>query len=159
MDGLESFAANAEVLTSVFGTWPSFHDAEIVELNIWRGHSVPGEWDASTILPIVTIRFRLLEATQPGATGSGDDALATLRFIDADSISVGSFDDMHCITGVTVTSISRGTFSSGEPLAPILHVRIHTGDRVGASLRCMKIVVVEASRSRGTSPNQCLERP
>jgi hypothetical protein len=28
----------AEKLTSIFGRWPSFHDAEVLELHFWRGH-------------------------------------------------------------------------------------------------------------------------
>ena len=148
MDGLESFAENSEILRSLFSAWPAFHDAEVVEVSLWRGRVYPGEWDDRNELPEVTIKLRILEATQPGATGEGNDVLVTLRFSDASAIKVPSFDDMACITHISVTPVSRGAYTSGEPLKPRLDVSLHTGigEGVGASFSCLRITVVEAVR-------------
>ena len=33
----------SEKLTAVWGEWPSFHDAEVIKLNLWRGDIRPGD--------------------------------------------------------------------------------------------------------------------
>ena len=144
MDGLETFAQNADALRSFFSAWPSFHDAEVVDLSVSRGHIYPGEWDYRNVTPSVTLKVRILEASQPGAKGTGRDVLVTLRFTDASTISVASFDEMHCITAISVTPVSRGARTDGRPLSPRLDVSIVTGSRVSASFSCLGIEVVEA---------------
>ena len=150
MGGLESFVENADALRSIFGAWPSFHDAEVVEMRLSRGHIYPGEWDDRNAFPVVAIKFRVLEATQPGAADAGHDVFVTLRFTDSSAIEVRSFDDMICITRVSVAPTSRGTYTSGEPLAPRLDVSLYNGDRVSASFSCLGIEVVEAVRCGDT---------
>jgi hypothetical protein len=144
VDGLETFSKNGDALRSLFSAWPSFHDAEVVELNVSRGHMYPGEWDYRNVPPSVTVKVRVLRATQPGATSAGHDALVTLRFTDASEIMVAGFDEMHCITAISVTPVPRGTRTDGQPLTPRLDVSIVTGNRVSASLSCLGIEVVEA---------------
>jgi hypothetical protein len=146
VDGLEAFVENGEPVRSFFAAWPSFHDAEVVEMYLSRGHIYPGGSDERNVLPALTIKLRVLEATQAGAAGAGNDVLVTLRFRDASAIKVLSFDDMVSITGIAVTPVARGTYSLGEPLAPRLDVSINTGQRLAASFSCLGIQVVEAIR-------------
>ncbi len=79
MASIESLIKDSQKLISVFGAWPSFHDAEVIELHLWRGDIKPDDWDKSTF-PQLTAKIRVLEATQPGASHAGDDILVTLRF-------------------------------------------------------------------------------
>jgi hypothetical protein len=146
MSRLETIVENREALRPFFAGWPAFHDAEVVELNLWRGHLYPGEWDDRNTFPVVTIKFRLLEATQPGATGLGNHILATFRFHDASSISIPSFDDLVSITDFLVTPLSRGTYTSGEPLPPHYSVALMCGNRTSASFRCSRIEIVDAAK-------------
>jgi hypothetical protein len=146
MSGLETILENREALRPFFVGWPSFHDAEVVEINLWRGHLYPGEWDDRNSVPVVTIKFRLLEATQPGATGSGNDILVTIRFHNADSISIPSFTDLVLITDFLVTPQSRGTYTSGEPLPPYYSIALICGNRTSASFRCLRIEIVDAAK-------------
>jgi len=44
MGEIESLIQGSEKLTSVFDGWPSFHDAEVVDLHIWRGEVKRGHW-------------------------------------------------------------------------------------------------------------------
>lgn len=41
VDSPEALIEHAETLTHVFGHWPSFHDAEVLEINLWRGDVDP----------------------------------------------------------------------------------------------------------------------
>ena len=34
--GIESFIDGSEKLVRIFGYWPSFHDAEVIDLHLWR---------------------------------------------------------------------------------------------------------------------------
>ena len=149
MDGLETFARNGDALRPFFSAWPSFHDAEVIDLNVSRGHMYPGEWDYRNVTPSVTMKVRILEATQPGTTGSRHDVLVTLRFADASAIAVTSFDEMRCISGISVTAVSRGAYTDGRPLTPRLDVSIVTGQRVSASFSCLGIEVLEAAWDLG----------
>jgi hypothetical protein len=143
VNGLDTSVENREALRPFFAGWPSFHDAEIVEITVWRGHLYPGAWDDRNVLPIVTIKFRLLEASQPNASGSGNDVLATLRFHDASSVSIASFDDLVLITDFVVT---RTAPTTKKPLRPYYSVALTCGNRTSASFRCSRIEIVEATR-------------
>ena len=39
---IESYIEGAEEVSNFFGKLPSFHDAEVVEMNLWRGRIYPG---------------------------------------------------------------------------------------------------------------------
>ena len=41
MTNIETRIDGSEKLTRIFGYWPSFHDAEVIELNFWRGDVNP----------------------------------------------------------------------------------------------------------------------
>jgi hypothetical protein len=41
-DAASLFDGN-QILTSIFGEWPSFHDAEVIDVRLWRGDVKPGE--------------------------------------------------------------------------------------------------------------------
>ncbi|MGA8299415.1 MAG: hypothetical protein WB817_08010 [Terriglobales bacterium] len=61
MAAVESLIVGSEKLITIFGYWPSFHDAEIVELNFWRGDVQPekGIYD----FPVLTLKVHLWELT------------------------------------------------------------------------------------------------
>ncbi len=46
MASIESLIAGSEKLTKIFGHWPSFHDAEVLDLHFARGNVEPekGVW-------------------------------------------------------------------------------------------------------------------
>lgn len=70
---IESYIEGAEKVNQFFGEWPSFHDAEVVEMNFWRGRIYPGDWDDRNVFPVITVKILVLEATQAAQSGSGRD--------------------------------------------------------------------------------------
>jgi len=114
--------AGHERLTSKFGRWPSFHDAEVVDLHLWRGEVKPGEWDDSNVFPVLTVKLRILEATQIGATDAGHDVLATLRFHDVDDLKLEGFNHVNQIVELSLSIQPRGAFTDGSPLPPYIVV-------------------------------------
>lgn len=48
-------------LTNIFGRWPSFHDAEVLELNFWRGNVQPDEGVYD--FPVLMLKIHVWELT------------------------------------------------------------------------------------------------
>jgi hypothetical protein len=95
---------------------------------------------------VLTITIRILEATQPDATGDpGRDVLATFRFHDIDNLILEGFNHQNAITGITVTTQPRGKFSSGEDLPPYLVVKFEPAFGITTSFRCSRIEVIDAA--------------
>ena len=97
MNSIESLIQSSQKLTAFFGGWPSFHDAEVVDLHFWRGDIKQGDWDDSNIFPVLTIKVHVLEATQQSATHAGNDILATLRFHDVNDFKMEGFNHQNAI--------------------------------------------------------------
>jgi hypothetical protein len=142
------FFAASEKLTSVFGgEWPSFHDAEVTDVHLWRGDVKAGDWDDNNVFPVMTINVRILEATQPGAVGdSGRDVLAKLRFHDIDDLKIEGFNHQNAIHGFSIEARDRGTYANGEKLPPDFIVILERAFGMAASFRCSRAEVVEAKR-------------
>ncbi len=143
MPDIESLIQNSQKLTALFSVWPSFHDAEVIELNFWRGDVKPGEWDDRNVFPVLTVKIRILEVTQAAAKHSGNDILATLRFYDVDDFKMDRFNHMNGITELSIKVQERGTFTSGEKLTPYLVVQFEPGSGIRMSFRCFRIEVVD----------------
>lgn len=62
MAGIESQIVGSEKLTAIFGYWPSFHDAEVLELHFWRGNirTEKGIYD----FPVLTLTIHVWELTK-----------------------------------------------------------------------------------------------
>ena len=146
MNSIESLIQSSQKLTAFFGGWPSFHDAEVVDLHFWRGDIKQGDWDDSNIFPVLTIKVHVLEATQQSATHAGNDILATLRFHDVNDFKMEGFNHQNAILELSITVQERGQFASGEALPPYLVVQFQQSFGMSASFPCFGIEVVDAVR-------------
>jgi len=135
-----------ELLSGIYGQWPSFHDAEVVDLHLWRGQVWPGDWDDRNVFPVLIVKIRILEATQPRATGAGHDVLATFRFHDVSDVKLEGFNHVNQIVGLSFMIQSRGTFADGSALPPHIVVEFEPGFGIAASFKCFRIELVDASR-------------
>ena len=143
-EDLASIFVGSEKLMAFYGGWPSFHDAEIVELHFWRGYLYPGDWDDRNVFPVLTLRILVLQATQPGANATRRDVLVKLRFFDVEEVRLDGFNNENAIVGLSVATQPRGQFVSGEPLLPSLVVTLSNGFGLQGSFRCMRAEVVSA---------------
>jgi hypothetical protein len=62
MAGIEVSIAGSEKLTNIFGYWPSFHDAEVLELHFSRGDVRPSEGKYE--FPILRLKIHLWALTK-----------------------------------------------------------------------------------------------
>lgn len=135
MENIESVIGGSEKLTRIYGGWPSFHDAEILELQHWRGRMKPGShWDEGNVMPVLTAKIHIFIEGP-----ASQHTLATLRFEDVDNYRMEGFNHQNVISGLSITVQERG-----ENLTPSLMVEFQPVFGLGASFRCFRIEVVEA---------------
>lgn len=69
MASIESLIVGSEKLTKIFGYWPSFHDAEVLELHFVRGSVQPekGVYD----FPVLTLKVHVWQLTKRVVTRKG----------------------------------------------------------------------------------------
>jgi hypothetical protein len=127
-----SFVGQSERLTALFGRWPEFHDAEVHSMDLWRGDVDPDRdrW----VFPTLTAKIQVLEATQPGATHSGNDTLVTLRFHNVDRLQLNGFNHQNAILGISFEHESRG-----DGLPPYIRVQFQQAFGVDANFVCFRI--------------------
>jgi hypothetical protein len=140
MADIQSRITDSEKLVNTHGNWPSFHDAEIIELNYWRGRMKAGvDWDESNVLPVLTMKIHVF-IESPDTR----HALTTFRFKDVEDFAMEGFNHQNAIMGMTIRTEDRGTYLTGEPLPPYLAVEIKPAFGMAASFRCFHIEVVDA---------------
>ena len=144
MSQVENLVKSSEKLTVFFGCWPSFHDAEVVDVHYWRGAVQPGDWHDSNIFPVLTVKLRILRATQKDYSSNSPDVLATLRFYDVDHFMMDGFNHVNQIFDFTVESQERGTFPNGEKWPPEFVISFVRGFGMSASFHCFHIEVLDA---------------
>jgi len=141
MPNIESHIAGSQKLTEIFGCWPSFHDAEVLEFNLWRGDMKPGDWDDSNVMPIITAKVHIfIESPESQHT------LATLRFEEVDDVRMEGFNHQNAILGLSISVQEQLRVESGEGLPPYLVVQFKPAFGISASFRCLRIEVVDAVR-------------
>ena len=141
MPNIASLIAGSDKLTRIYGGWPSFHDAEVIELHHWRGQVKPGDWDETNIMPILTVKIHIFIESP-----TSQHTLATIRFEDVDDCRMEGFNHQNAILGLSITVQDRGKFQSGEALPPYLVVGFEPAFGISASFRCFRIEVVDAVR-------------
>ena len=93
------YVENSEKLTSIFGYWPSFHDAEIKELRL---HVADGEpWVVGSIAPVLELQIHVFEMTkdltQEGYFVLKNHTLARLRFRNVEDLQLSGFSFQNFI--------------------------------------------------------------
>jgi len=96
---------NIEAVTGIFGHWPSFHDAEVLSIQLdRRGHGAARG-------PTVEARIHVFEMTnevdERGCYRCRFHTLVTLRFLQADSLQIDDFNGQNALWGLEIIDISE----------------------------------------------------
>jgi len=115
MSEIAQLIIGSEKLTSIFGRWPSFHDAEVHELRFQRGHI---DTEAKVYeFPLLTIELHLWLMTndvdQKGYYVSTKYTLTTMKFHDVDNFKMEGFNHQNAIFGLGIEqkNTRRSTFA------------------------------------------------
>ena len=98
---IESFIDKSEKLANIFGYWPSFHDAEVLDLHLWRGH-IDRE-NKVYKFPVLTLKIHAWELTSEvdsnGYFVLRHHTLVMLRFRDVKDFRMEGFNQQNAIFG------------------------------------------------------------
>jgi hypothetical protein len=143
MDDLLNLIEGSQRITDIFGYWPSFHDAEIIDFHLWRGEVDSGR--SSYVFPVLTLLVNLWELTNEvdaeGFLVCRHHTLAKLRFHHVDDLVMQGFNHQNAIFHLAIEHAVR-------PTGPSPHFSVHLEPAFGidASFTCLRIEVIEARR-------------
>jgi len=115
------------------GEWPTFHDAVVHNLNIWRGDVRPE--DNVWIGTQMDVSFELCALQYP--------YIVLLRFHDCDSIKLGEYDYQNADYHLRFTFEDRGKLRDGTPMTPYIYVTFIQAINMALSFKCMRVEVLE----------------
>jgi len=122
----------SEKITSVFGYWPSFHDAEVIEVMLHRNYLETG-------VPALTASVHVFEMTsevsKSGHYVCRHHSIATLRFYDLSQLLLEDFNHQNALSGLALEEIASG-----------FNVNFHSAYGMDSSFTCKAIEVVGFER-------------
>jgi hypothetical protein len=143
VENIEALIGDSKKLTDIFGYWPSFHDAEVIELHFWRGDVEPDV--GRYVFPVLKVDLFVWELTndlnRQGYLVLLHHTLTTLRFHDVNEFRMEGFNHQNAILGL---SIIREERSQGP--SPVFAVHFDPAHGMGASFICSRVEVVDAVR-------------
>jgi hypothetical protein len=142
MANVETHIEGIEKLTCIFDRWPSFHDAEVVDLHLWRGDSMTER--SHPRFPVLKAKIHLWEMTNEIDAESyyvlRNHTLGTLRFHDVFDLEIKGFSNQNVIFGLSIESKEL----SEDPWKRSFAVECEPVAEFGATFRCFGIEVVDA---------------
>jgi hypothetical protein len=128
----------AEKLTSVFGYWPSFHDAEVVRLELDRRASNEGH---GPTLNMLVHAFEITNEVGPdGCYVLKHHVLVHFRFHDVVELQLEGFNHQNVLFGMAITDLSE---RQGEHIH--YQVRLEAAFGMDASFQCHQVEVVSVT--------------
>ena len=127
------------------GQWPNFHDAEVHNLNIWRGDVRPE--DNVWIGTRMDISFELCALKCP--------YMVYMRFHDCDSIKLGEYDHQNSVYDLTFTFEDRGKLRDGTPMTPYICVKFIQAINMALSFKCMRVKVLDRKNISNIDLQHC----
>lgn len=89
------------LLTSVFGHYPSFHDAEVRQVNLIR--------EDVKVLPTLEAQIYVFEMTSEVREGRyllKNESLLTLSFLEIDGLSLSDFNNQNVLQNLYIQDVS-----------------------------------------------------
>jgi hypothetical protein len=137
---IEKHIVGAEKLTAIYGSWPTFHDAEVLQIALSRDedlHLERADWEG----PSITAKFRLfIEAP------TSLETIATIRFGEIDSLKLEGFNHQNALLSLKIEEDLARDRSSPEHL--FFRVEIEEASGISASFLCHTIEVLDATPIR-----------
>lgn len=139
---------NSFKITDVFGYWPSFQDAEILELRLSVAGAEP--WATGSESPALEMTVHVFERTDDltpeGRFVLAKHTLVRLRFGKIEGLQLSNFWYQNCISeldlGIEPTRSSRakGPVETSHP--GLLHVEIQSSVGLSGKFKCQSAEVV-----------------
>ena len=133
MDAIENKIENGHLLTDIFGYWPSFHDAEVISFEMFRGpQNVPE--------PFFRVKLHVFEMTNEvdsrGFFVLKNHSFVTFSFRGVDESHVKWFNHQNALWELAIVDISSRQLEH-------LKFEIHFASAFGveAEFKCRSVAV------------------
>lgn len=127
---------NRELLTEIFGSWPSFHDAEILSIQLDRG----GE-DGPSLTAVIHLWRMTNEVDANGYIVCKNYTLATLRFGHILLEMLNGFNHQNVLSELSISTIDSNISENDHCSFGIL---METSYGCQAMFKCRSITVLKA---------------
>jgi len=131
---------NSELLEKIYGTWPSFHDAEIHELKLSRIGITTGPFLDLVVHVFQTTR----QIDDKGYFKTINNYLVTIRFEKIENLKLEDFNHQNVLWDLDIKEAEDNN---------VFEVNIETSYGCWGSFICEKIKVVEANLSENGKVN------
>ena len=145
---IESLVQGSEKLLAIFGRWPSFHDAEVLEIHLSRTPKGPGGKRDRRVELLAKIHAWDMtnELDSRGYYVLKNHTLVTLRFSGLEELKLEGFNHQNVIFGLTI--LPKETSGAGSSK---FHVEFDPSFGVDIIFECSAIEVVDATAMTGTT--------
>jgi hypothetical protein len=141
MSEIEKHIEGSQKLTGIFGYWPSFHDAEIIELHLRHDDNSEQNYPP---FPVLTTKIHLWELTNEidaqGYYVLRHHTLVTLRFHDVLDLKINGFTSQNVIFGLSIAPEERAE----GPWKTVFAVEFEPVAEFEAVFKCSRIEVLDA---------------
>ncbi|HEV2137080.1 MAG TPA: Imm50 family immunity protein [Terracidiphilus sp.] len=139
---------NSYKITDVFGFWPSFQDAEILDLRLSVADGEP--WVAGSESPALEMTIHVFERTDDltpeGRFVLNKHTLVRLRFRNIDGLQLSNFWYQNCIAdfdfGIEPPRTPRRGGASEDPQPNLLLVSIQSSVGLSGKFKCQSAEVI-----------------
>jgi hypothetical protein len=132
MTGVEAKMENSHLVTDIFGRWPSFHDAEVLEMTLNRGErSTYGPWFSAKIHV-----FEMTSQVENGAYVLRHQSVVNFCFRELHELKLESFNQQNVLGGLRIVDVSDRKVEGIN--FEVFFDRIYG---VSASLQCRSITI------------------
>ena len=127
---------------AVFGRWPTFHDAEVLSIELVRDEGRP------LTSPVCTVA--VCPMGEPGAPQSVGPVV-TLRFYDVNDLQLAGFHHQNPILGLTIVTcdVARKPHPLSSHVYDVTFRGVHEG-AFAIAFTCSRVEVVSVAALAGT---------
>jgi len=122
---------NATALISIFGKWPSFHDAEVLRVVLDRS-GPEGPW----LEAMIHVFEMTSEIDSKGFYALKNHLLVTLRFTETSLQQIQCFNEQNVLSSLEVAELDPDAHEGRH-----FHVRLASLYGVDAQFECKRIIV------------------
>lgn len=142
MSDISSLIVGSGKITSIFGEWPSFHDAEVHELHFHRGHidTTVDLYEFPHLTAKLQVGFIAKDVEGTGYFPVPNHILVTIKFSTVDDFKMEGFNHQNAIFELFIEQKTRD-----EGPTPYFVVEFVQAFGVAATFTCLNVEVLETA--------------
>jgi hypothetical protein len=138
---IESLVQGSEKLLAIFGRWPSFHDAEVIEIQLSRvrAGSRSNRYEGPQLLARIHTWNITNEVDSTGHYVLKNHTLVTILFSDVRELKLEGFNHQNAISGLTIQPKE-----TTNPTDSKFHIEVDPSFGVDATFDCASVEILDA---------------